>query len=170
VFRTNATNNSPGVVVKGTPGNVSATYSFVAAYAGIYEFVCTYHVEVGMFGYLVVLPNSAYRATLTTQSTSESTTVAGTVVNVAIIQGAGANVSVKGFVPDTITVVIGINNTVLWTNNDVAPHTVTANDGSFGSEDLAQGQSFIWTFTSPGIYDYHCMIHPWMTGTVIVKT
>jgi plastocyanin len=169
VFKTNATNNSPGVVIKGTPGNVSATYSFVAAYAGIYEFVCTYHVEVGMFGYLVVLPNAGYSQSSTSQSTSESTTVAGTVAHVDILQGAGANVSNKGFSPNTITVVIGVNNTVLWTNNDVAPHTVTANDGSFGSDYLAQGATFIWTFTSPGIYEYHCVIHPWMTGTVIVK-
>ena len=169
VFKTNATNNSPGVVVKGTPGNVSATYSFVAAYAGIYEFVCTYHVEVGMFGYLVVLPNAGYSQSSTSQSTTESTTVAGTVAHVDILQGAGANVSNKGFSPNTITVVIGVNNTVLWTNNDVAPHTVTANDGSFGSDYLAQGATFIWTFTSPGIYEYHCVIHPWMTGTVIVK-
>src|SRR5271169_1556818 len=59
-FTTNALNNSPGVVVKGTPGNVSATYTFVAKYAGIFEFVCTYHAEVGMIGYLTVLPDSAY--------------------------------------------------------------------------------------------------------------
>jgi plastocyanin len=168
-FRTNATNNSPGVVVKGTPGNVSASYSFVAAYAGIYEFVCTYHVEVGMFGYLVVLPNAAYTPGQTTQ-TSESTTVAGTISHVTIVQGAGANVSNKGFTPNTITVVLGINNTVMWTNEDTAPHTVTANDGSFGSDYLSQGASYIWTFTKAGVYEYHCIIHPWMTGTVIVKT
>ncbi len=56
-FTTPAKNNSPGVVVTGTPGNVSATYSFVAKYAGIFEFVCTYHAEVGMIGYLTVLPD-----------------------------------------------------------------------------------------------------------------
>src|SRR5271157_4633338 len=56
-----ATNNSPGVVVTGSPGDVTARYSFVAQYAGIYEFVCTYHVNIGMFGYLVVLPNAAYQ-------------------------------------------------------------------------------------------------------------
>ena len=59
-FTTNATNNTPGVVVSGTPGNVTATYSFVAKYAGVFEFVCTYHAQVGMIGYLTVLPNAAY--------------------------------------------------------------------------------------------------------------
>jgi hypothetical protein len=61
-FKTNATNNSPGVVVKGTPGNVSATYTFVAKYSGVFEFVCTYHAQVGMIGYLTVLPNAAFGA------------------------------------------------------------------------------------------------------------
>ena len=168
IFTTNATNNTPGVAVHGTPGNVSATYSFLAAYSGIYEFVCTYHVEVGMFGYLVILPNAAYKPTSTT-ATTVSTTVAGTIAHVAIAQGAGANVTNKGFAPNTITVVIGVNNTVLWTNNDNSPHTVTANDGSFMSDYLPQGGTFVWTFPQPGTYEYHCQIHPWMTGVVIVK-
>ena len=43
-----------------------------------------------------------------------------------IPQGAEANTAVPGYSPATITVVIGVNNTVQWTNNDVAPHTVTA--------------------------------------------
>ena len=61
-FKTPATNNSPGVVVTGAPGNVTATYSFVAKYAGVFEFVCTYHAQVGMIGYLTVLPNAAFGA------------------------------------------------------------------------------------------------------------
>ena len=51
-FTTPAKNGSPGSVVSGTPGNVSATYTFVAKYAGTYEFVCTYHAEIGMIGTL----------------------------------------------------------------------------------------------------------------------
>ncbi len=61
-FRTNATNNSPGVVLRGFPGNVSATYTFTAKFAGVFGFVCTYHAQVGMIGYLTVLPNKAYRS------------------------------------------------------------------------------------------------------------
>ena len=60
-FKTNATNNSPGVVVRGFPGNVSATLTFVATFAGVFEFECTYHAQAGMIGYLTVLPNEAYR-------------------------------------------------------------------------------------------------------------
>lgn len=167
-FRTNATNNSPGAVTRGTPGNVTATYSFVAAYAGIYEFVCTYHVQVGMFGYLVVLPNAGYAPSTSTQSTSGSTTVSGTITHVAIVAGSAGNVTNKGFTPNSMTVVIGVNNTVMWTNDDGFSHTVTANDGSFDSGYFSSGETFMYTFTTPGVYHYHCQIHPWMVGTVTV--
>src|SRR5712692_3158836 len=56
-FTTPATNNSPGVIVSGTPGNVSATGAFVAKYVGIFSYVCIYHIDVGMIGFLIVLPN-----------------------------------------------------------------------------------------------------------------
>jgi plastocyanin len=80
------------------------------------------------------------------------------------------NVSIRdfSFSPNTITVVIGINNTVVWTNDGTVDHTVTANGGSFLSGDLAPGSNFTNTFTTPGTFAYHCSIHPIMKGTVIV--
>ncbi len=172
-FTTNATNNSPGATVTGTPGSVSAKYTFKADYSGIYEFVCTYHAEVGMIGYLVVLPNEAFSG----QSTTTTTTSIGpspVSAAVSILPGAGGNRSSVGYGPDRITVVLGVNNTVVWTNNDQATHTVTSTSvpsgaSSFDSGFLAQGVTFTYTFTVPGVYQYHCFIHPWMTGTVIVK-
>jgi plastocyanin len=166
-FKTNATNNSPGVVVIGAPGNVSATYTFVAKYAGVFEFVCTYHAQVGMIGYLTVLPNAAYGKTVTA---GHSGSTGGSTVTVSMVPGSGSNTSIgKAYTPDPVTVVVGINNTIKWVNNDNAPHTVTANDASFDSGNVAQGQSFTFTFTTPGTYHYHCIYHPWMIGTVIVK-
>jgi plastocyanin len=164
-FTTPAKNDSPGVVVTGKPGNVTAAYSFVAKYPGIYEFVCTYHAQVGMIGYLAVLPNSAY-STRTTQTTTGRPLAN---VAVSIIQGAGTNTSSVGFSLDTVKLVLGVNNSVIWTNRDNSPHTVTANDGSFESGNMAPGQTYTFTFTTPGVYTYHCTYHPWMTGTVIVK-
>jgi plastocyanin len=168
-FTTNATNNSPGAHTYGKPGNVSATYSFVAVYAGIYEFVCTYHAEVGMIGYLVVLPNLAYTSVSTATQTSEGTSSGSTAVAVSIL-----SVSPPYFSPDNVTVVIGFNNTLIWTNNDVAQHTVSSTSvpsgaTPFDSGVLNQGGTFSYVFTVPGVYEYHCLIHPWMTGTVIVK-
>jgi plastocyanin len=166
-FTTNATNNSPGVVVNGTPGNVTATYTFVAKYAGVFEFVCTYHAQVGMIGYLTVLPNAAFG---TKASAGHSGSSGGSTVTVSMVPGSGSNTSIgKAYAPDPLTVVVGVNSTIMWVNNDNAPHTVTANDASFDSGNVAQGQSFTFTFTTPGTYQYHCVYHPWMTGTVIVK-
>ena len=159
-----ATNNSPGVVVTGSPGSVTARYTFVAQYAGIYEFVCTYHVTIGMFGYLVVLPNAAYQSTSTTMSTNSTSPATA---QVSILAGA-AYPNSTGFSPSTITVVIGVNNTVQWVNNDTAPHTVTATDHSFDSGNLNPGDTWTYTFTKPGTYSYVCTYHPWMMGTVIV--
>ncbi len=166
VFTTPATNNSPGVKVSGTPGNVSAKGSFIAKFAGIYEYFCIYHVQLGMFGYMIVLPNSAYSSS--TGGQKSTTTASGKSVQVGMA-GAGENPASLGFTPSTITVVIGVNNTVIWTNDDSAPHTVTANDGSFSSGNLEPGDSFSWTFTTPGTYAYHCSYHSWMMGTIIVK-
>ena len=167
-FTTPAKNNSPWVVVTGTPGNVSATFSFVAKYAGIFEFVCTYHAEVGMIGYLTVLPDSAYSGK--PPSAGQQGASSPKTSMVSIIPGSGANASlVQTYSPDPVTVVIGVNNTVVWTNNDTAPHTVTANDGSFDSGNMAPTATFTFTFTTPGTYHYHCIYHPWMVATVVVK-
>ena len=170
-FTTPARNNSPGVTVAGTPGNVSASYSFVAEYAGIYEFVCTYHAEVGMIGYLVVLPNAAFKQSAT--SSSASTATAGSAVAVAIAAGQTSYPN-KGFTPDNITVVIGVNSTVTWTNNDASIHTVTSTTvppgaSPFNSGYLNTGDKYTYTFTVAGVYVYHCQLHPWMTGFVVVR-
>jgi plastocyanin len=70
------------------------------------------------------------------------------------------------FVPTTVTVKAG--STVTWTNRDQDAHTVTAMAGPFHSPTLNTGQSFHYTFTTPGRYDYLCTIHPFMTATVVV--
>jgi hypothetical protein len=73
------------------------------------------------------------------------------------------------FIPSTIVVVLGVNNTVVWTNTDTVQHTVTSDDGKFDSGLFGQGQSWNYTFTKPGTYPYHCIPHPFMRGTVIVQ-
>jgi len=168
-FTTPATGNSPNVKVSGTPGNVSATYTFIAKYAGIFEYVCSYHVQVGMIGYFVVLSNSSSSAGISqTNTTSEITTQNSSVVQVSIDQGSGTNVNSPGYTPTDITVVIGGNNTVKWTNNDNMPHTVTATDGSFDSGNMNAGDTFMHTFNRTGTFAYICVYHHWMHGSVTV--
>ena len=81
-----------------------------------------------------------------------------------------AVVSISGYAfhPDTITVVLGVNNTVTWINNDTVSHTVTSDTSLFDSGTLAPGATYTRTFDQAGTYGYHCSIHPFMTGTVVV--
>ncbi len=68
--------------------------------------------------------------------------------------------------PKTLRIKIGTS--VRFINKDDLTHTVTANDGSFGSPFLTKGHGWHHTFAATGKYPYHCVIHPYMTGTVIV--
>jgi plastocyanin len=72
------------------------------------------------------------------------------------------------FVPAFITVPVG--TTVTWTSVGLEPHTVTSNTGLFDVEQSFH-DSFSYTFTEPGRYEYHCMIHhaDYMEGVVIVE-
>ena len=76
------------------------------------------------------------------------------------------------FSPQSTTVVIGVNNTITWTNSDPKgiTHTVTSNQGLFNSGDLAKNGQFTCTFVTPGTYYYRCIYHPLMVGTVFVKS
>jgi len=81
--------------------------------------------------------------------------------------GVGSNTGLS-FNPPSVVVVLGVNSTLTWTNEDSVVHTVTATDKSFNSGDIQPGQSFSWNFTSPGTYTYYCIYHSWMKGTVTV--
>ena len=82
-----------------------------------------------------------------------------------------------GFSPASITVVIGKNNTVVWKNEDSATHTVTPVTGSAwgvtqdckGILGLCQFDTYQYTFSAAGTYQYQCIYHPGMLGEVIVK-
>ncbi len=76
------------------------------------------------------------------------------------------------FSPAHIQVVLG--TTVTWTNQDNVPHNVTlspvvmSSSNDWESRLLYPGQSFSYTFTSQGTFQYHCQEHPGMNGAVIV--
>jgi len=126
------------------------------------------YASIGAVGIFKVGAVSQGSVSATTTSETSSAATTGT-VNVDINSGSAFNTTSIYFSPPTITVVIGVNNTVVWTNYDSAEHTVTATDNSFNSGFIQPGQSFSYTFTTPGTYNYYCTIHPWMKGTVIVK-
>jgi plastocyanin len=68
--------------------------------------------------------------------------------------------------PDPVTIEEG--GKVIWINRDSAPHTATAEDGSFDTGTLDEGKLESESFKQPGTYEYICSIHPQMHGTVEV--
>ena len=71
-------------------------------------------------------------------------------------------------------VIIGVGESVTWYNDSGVIHTVTSGnaedgpDGVFDSSIITSGDTFTYTFTETGQYEYFCSIHPWMTSTVMV--
>lgn len=78
-------------------------------------------------------------------------------------------VSIKNisFDPDNLTVEKG--TTVIWTNNDPIPHTVTETGGKFDSGSLKPGATFSYVFKESGNYSLLCGYHPGMQGLITVK-
>ncbi|MBU0486789.1 MAG: cupredoxin family copper-binding protein, partial [Bacteroidetes bacterium] len=83
--------------------------------------------------------------------------------------GYALNIKIENnkFSPASLTIAKGTK--VRWTNNDDVTHTVTADDTSWGSGNLGKGDTYSKTFTQNGTFTYHCIPHPDMTGTIIVK-
>ena len=71
------------------------------------------------------------------------------------------------FTPKELTVAVG--TTVKWVNHDDIPHTIVEKKTTFRSKALDTDDSYSFTFTSAGTFDYFCGLHPHMVGQVIVK-
>jgi plastocyanin len=94
-------------------------------------------------------------------------TVAGPVL------AANGSVSIKeaderySFSPQMVYVNVG--ESVTWTNDSDAPHTVTSDSGDeLASENLAEDDTFDHRFSATGTFAYHCTIHAYMKGSVVV--
>jgi len=101
-----------------------------------------------------------------------------TVTNALGSSTPGCEETNECFIPNPVTIDIG--ETVTWENVDNAAHTITSGsptdgpDGVFDSSLImapmgGQVNTFSHTFDTAGTYDYFCMVHPWMQGTVIVE-
>jgi amicyanin len=70
------------------------------------------------------------------------------------------------FDPPTLTVKAG--TTVTWVNADDIPHLVSEKAGKFRSPALDTDEKFSQTFSTAGTVEYFCIIHPHMTGKIVV--
>ncbi len=94
-----------------------------------------------------------------------------TATTVSIVPGS-SELTDDAYQPNPIEVTI--DDTLTWTNDDIAPHTVTSGesgqpDGEFDSGIMSTGATFEHTFTEAGEYPYFCTLHPNMVGTVSVN-
>jgi plastocyanin len=92
-------------------------------------------------------------------------------INLATAVSADVSVNIMNFKFDPTPLTIPVGTTVVWTNQDTAPHTATSDPGSafvFDTGMMQKGQSGKITFTTVGTFTYHCTVHPNMHATVVV--
>ncbi len=70
------------------------------------------------------------------------------------------------FVPDNLNVRVG--DTITWVNEDIAPHTATANDDSWTTDELGKAQSQTLEITADMSGDYYCVYHPHMKAKITI--
>jgi len=154
-------------------------FEFTFDEPGTYPYFCIVHPW--MTGEIIV--NEVKEMVVITEQPSEEPTLEEPIVEerpsgpVEVIMPHGSGVpgceeTNECFLPYQIEVSSG--ETVVWTNMDSAAHTVTSGlasnpDGNFDSGMMMVDESWESTFTDSGEYDYYCMLHPWMTGKVIVS-
>ena len=86
---------------------------------------------------------------------------------VAIAATSAVTIQSSAFAPASVTVRVG--DTVGWTNRDPFSHTSTSDTGAWDTGVITAGGSRSFTFGSAGTFAYHCSIHAFMHGTVVVQ-
>jgi nitrite reductase (NO-forming) len=111
---------------------------------------------------------------LTSKAANTTETKIGTnIKNVSIVPEA-TGLEDKAYQPNPVSIKVG--ETVIWTNNDLTIHTVTEGNPStsvptngFDSGLLNPDETFKHVFKEAGTIEYHCILHPTMTGRVIIS-
>ena len=173
---------------------------FIPAADGTYYYICTVpgHREQGMVGKIIVgdvsdvaaeteivesepspsstmpSPGSEDVSEMIVEEESESMApFSGTISIPSGSSVPGCDETNECFIPAEVTVNVG--ETVTWSNDDSAAHTVTSGtptggpDGTFDSSLFMADTTFSHTFDNAGEYNYFCMVHPWMTGKIQVN-
>ena len=106
---------------------------------------------------------------------------ANQIITVVIPLGASINKTAH-FSQNPIN--IHVDDTIKWINKDTGFHTVTEGNRNdlkdasgnlnkkfslFDSDLLFSGQTFEYTFDRRGVYNYICIIHPYMDWTINVQ-
>ena len=169
------------------PGE-GGTSEFIPGEEGVYYYICTVpgHRLQGMVGQIIVGDVSAPAETQVMEpepelmmeepmmeEPTEMGPFSGTISLPTGSSVPGCDETSECFIPAQVSISVG--ETVTWSNDDTAAHTVTSGlpaegpDGNFDSSLFMAGTTFDHTFDEAGEYDYFCMVHPWMIGKVSVN-
>jgi plastocyanin len=121
-------------------------------------------VVVVMVGLAVTGPLIMVRDQVADDPPAAPTAAEGAQPVAAAAGGGTVKMAGLSFAPGTLTVARG--TTVVFDNDDTAPHTVTARSGGVDSGVLDPGKQF--TLTATDGFDYFCSIHPSMTAKIAV--
>jgi len=80
---------------------------------------------------------------------------------------SGTTITEKGFAFNPADVTVKVGDTVTFTNEDSTPHNVKIDGTELGPQN--QGDSVTWKASKAGTFPYACVIHPSMTGQIIVQ-
>jgi plastocyanin len=139
-------------------------WRFALAKVGRFRYHCSFHPN--MVGTITVAAAGSPAPPVAPAAKGGGT--AGATGGASGAPAGRASVAIRDFefAPPSITVVKG--TTVTWTNRGNAPHTATAADHSFDSGMLQRGGKFSRRFDTVGTFQYLCLVHPSMRGTVVV--
>jgi plastocyanin len=103
------------------------------------------------------------------ETKKESASTGTSSVTVEMAKGSASNTECgdQCYIPNNVKISAG--GTVVWKNADSAGHTATDTNGSFDSSLVNAGKSFKHKFDTAGTFEYMCVVHPWMKGTVTVN-
>ena len=82
---------------------------------------------------------------------------------------ADAQVKIANFTFEPPVLTLKVGTTVTWVNDDDIPHLVSEKDGKFRSSALDTNETFSETFKDAGTIEYFCVLHPHMTGKIVVE-
>jgi amicyanin len=82
---------------------------------------------------------------------------------------ADAQVKIANFTFEPPVLTVKVGTTVTWVNDDDIPHLVSEKDGKFRSSARDTDATFSQTFKDAGTTEYFCVLHPHMTGKIVVE-
>lgn len=109
-----------------------------------------------------------FNATQQTDQNSQSQSQSQADSQASEQSGFTQQVSIADFAFSPSQINVAKNTTVIWTNKDSVPHTVTSTN--FSSPTLNAGDTFSYTFADDATVNYNCTFHPQMKGTIVVGT